>query len=368
MPTAIYEAVDFASLPHWQDGAGQREAIVAFAESREAFRISAEMPVAAERRELIARLVDLSAQAAVLADGGCDDEQARLFFEQHFRPHRVIHSESQGLLTGYYEPVVRAARTRSAQFCSPLFLRPPDLVDLTKDRALTVDGVPFSHARMNADTLEPYPARAEIEKGCLNALELEFAYLEDPVDAYFMQVQGSGVLKFSDDEFIRIGYDGKNGHPYTSIGRLLIDQGVIAPEDMSLQSLGEWLRADLKRGQALMRANSSFVFFKELGRAEDVRATGVYDTPLKAGTSLAVDQTFHQIGIPVFVSSDSLGHAPWCPGAFQRLMIAQDVGSAIVGPERGDVFFGSGDQAGATAGITANMGNFTVLLPKELSA
>lgn len=365
MSAEIYEAVDFASLPRWRSDVGQSASLTGFADSHRAL---VALQDGGERPGLIARLADLSGQAAGLADSCLDDEQARLFFEQHFQPYRVVHDESQGLLTGYYEPVVRASRARSAKYRTPLFLRPPDLVDLPKEKAQLVDSVPFSHARLVGDALEPYLVRSEIEGGCLSAYKLEFAYLEDPVEAFFMQVQGSGVLKFSENEVIRIGCDGKNGHPYTSIGRLLIDQGLMAPEDMSLQSLGDWLRADPERGQELMRANKSFVFFKELGRAEDVWATGVYDLPLKAGTSLAVDQTFHQIGIPVFVSSGSLGHAPWCPGGFQRLMIAQDVGSAIVGPERGDIFFGIGDQAAAAAGVTANMGNFTVLLPKELSA
>jgi membrane-bound lytic murein transglycosylase A len=189
-------------------------------------------------------------------------------------------------------------------------------------------------------------------------------FLSNPVDVFFMQVQGSGSIRLTDGSTIRVSYDGKNGHPYRSIGRSLIDSGDISAEDMSLQILGEWLRADLSRGQQVMRQNPSFVFFRELDGAQADQPMGVMRIPLSEGRSLAVDASVHAIGAPIYVVSPSLRHTP-DGGPFQRLMIAQDVGSAIRGPERGDIYYGSGDDAGRLAGVTKHQGNFLVFLTQE---
>ncbi len=168
---------------------------------------------------------------------------------------------------------------------------------------------------------------------------------------------------------MRITYDGKNGYPYTSVGRVVIDDGHFQPEKMSLKALSVWLKADRRRGESVMWQNKSYVFFRELKGAEAEGAMGVLSISLQPGRSLAVDTAFHNIGTPIYVVSPALTHGSKQeankPPGFARLMVAHDVGSAIKGPERGDIFFGSGDKAGRTAGITKHPGQFFALLPVD---
>jgi membrane-bound lytic murein transglycosylase A len=287
---------------------------------------------------------------------------ARAFFETHFVPHRVVHAAPNGLLTGYYEPVIDGARTPSAHFKVPVYRRPTDLVNIVDESMRGAKSASLTHGRKTAAGVVPYATRAQIEGGALKGQGLELIYLADPVDVFFMQVQGSGRIRLPDGQMIRVHYDGKNGHPYTSVGKHLIDTGVLSADKMSLDALGTWLRADPARGAKAMQQNASYVFFRELLGAEASGPLGVIDIPLTDGRSLAVDAGVHSIGTPIFVVSPTLSHATK-GGAFERLMIAQDVGSAIKGPERGDIYFGSGPDAGKLAGVTKHPGNFFVLLP-----
>lgn len=289
---------------------------------------------------------------------------ARAFFESHFTPHRVLHDKPEGLLTGYYEPLLEGSRTPDARFTTPIYRRPPDLVNIVEETQRGAKSEGLTHGRQTPSGIVAYATRAEIEGGALKGKDLELLYLKDPVDAFFMQIQGSGRIKLTDGTLIRVTYDGKNGHPYTSIGRHLIDTGQLAADKMSLEALGKWLKADPERGRKVMWQNASFVFFRELKGSEAKGAIGAIDIPLTPGRSLAVDTAFHALGTPVYVSAPSLVHALHF-GPFQRLMIAQDVGSAIKGPERGDIYFGSGNGAGKLAGVTKHPGNFYVLLPRE---
>jgi membrane-bound lytic murein transglycosylase A len=217
--------------------------------------------------------------------------------------------------------------------------------------------------RKTTKGLEPFATRAEIEQGALKGHGLELMYLEDPVDAFFMQVQGSGRIKLRDGATVRLNYDGKNGYPYTSIGRYLVDKGFFTAEEITLQRLRAFLRADPHRGREVMWQNKSFVFFRELDPAIAADGPlGAQSVPLTPGRSLAVDVGVHTLGLPVYVVAPSLAHGER-GGAFNRLMVAQDVGSAIKGPERGDIFFGSGAAAGKLAGTTRHPGNLFVLLP-----
>ena len=212
-----------------------------------------------------------------------------------------------------------------------------------------------------------------IDQGSLNGQGLELLWLEDAVDCFFLHIQGSGLIRLPDGTALRITYDGKNGHPYTSVGRYLIDQGHFTFDQMSLDAMKVWLGADAARGRQAMWQNKSFVFFRVLDGDEAKSAMGVMHIPLSEGRSLAVDTSFHAIGTPVYVCAPTLTHAAGAAGlthaagaagaGFKRLMIAQDVGSAIRGPERGDLYFGSGDQAGALAGVTKHPGTYFVLLP-----
>ena len=293
--------------------------------------------------------------------------EARHFFERFFIPHRIAHQGVRqgwaGLLTGYYEPHIHGSRVQTARFRVPIYRRPPDLENVVAETQRATTGVAYTHLRRTPSGLEPYPSRTEIEAGALAGKGLELVWLMDPVDAFFAQVQGSALIVLPDGSRMPITYDGKNGHPYTSIGRVLIDRGEIGAGAMSLARLGAWLRADEARGREVMRHNASFAFFREMKPSEG-GAQGALGTPLRTGRSLAVDTAFHVLGTPVFVDAPRLTH--WgAKQPFRRLMVAQDVGSAIRGPERGDIYFGSGARAGERAGITKHPGTFYVLLPRS---
>jgi membrane-bound lytic murein transglycosylase A len=287
---------------------------------------------------------------------------ARRFFETHYLPHRV-EGVPPGLVTGYYEPELEGSRERSGRFQVPVYGRPDDLVGVKPDllRALYNDGL--SVMRRSGEQLVPYYTRAEIEAGALAGRGLELLYLDDPIELFFMQVQGSGRVRLTDGSWVRLGYAAKNGHSYTSIGRRLAERGGGRPQALTMEDLKTWLRADPARGRALMHENKSYVFFRELPRAEAGEGpVGAQGVPLTTGRSLAVDAAYHSLGTPIFVMAPDLavGGAP-----FRRLMIAQDVGSAIRGPQRGDIFFGTGEAAGAIAGRTKHAARFYVLLPNR---
>ncbi len=243
----------------------------------------------------------------------------------------------------------------------PILARPADLVSFPPDAAPAGFPEGVSGARRLSDgSLVPYPDRAQIEAERLDPV----VWVRDAVEAFLIQVQGSAQVEFPDGRRARLAYDGRNGLPYTSIGRILIESGEIAESAMSLSTLKAWLRGDLERGLELMRRNRSFVFFK---LADDfdpllgpVAGAGVALTPLR---SIAVDRTIWAYGLPFWIDAE----LPWgdeTPQAFRRLMIAQDTGSAIVGAARADLFFGSGEAAGARAGAIRHKGELVVLLPR----
>jgi membrane-bound lytic murein transglycosylase A len=289
-------------------------------------------------------------------------QTARRFFETHHVPHR-FEGVRPGLVTGYYEPEVNGSRERSGRFQVPVYRRPDDLVTVKPDlwRALYNDG--RSVMRRSGEQLVPYYTRAEIDSGALEGSGLELLYLDDPIELFFMQIQGSGRVRLTDGSWVRLGYAAKNGHRYTSIGKLLAERGEKPPQGLTMEGLKSWLRADAARGRALMHENASYIFFRELPEAEaGAGPVGAQGVPLTAGRSLAVDVAYHALGTPVFVMAPDLA-AGGMP--FRRLMIAQDVGSAIKGLQRGDIFFGTGEAAGAIAGKTKHAARFYVLLPKR---
>ena len=292
---------------------------------------------------------------------------AKAFFETNFRPARVEQTAQEGMLTGYYEPLIKGSRVADKAFSTPVYKRPSDLVNVVAESERGAKSHQFTHMRQTETGLAPYATRAEIEQGALKGQNLELLYFKDPVDVYFLQVQGSGRVELPDGEQIRITYDGKNGYPYTSVGKHLIEAGTFHPENMSLKALASWLKQDRKRAENVLWENKSFVFFRELKGQEAEGAMGVLGIPLQPGRSLAVDTAYHAIGLPVYVSAPAITHAT-ASGSFQRLMIAHDVGSAIKGPERGDIFFGSGDKAAKTAGVTKHPGHFFVLQPHAQGA
>lgn len=304
---------------------------------------------------------DAVCAAAIALGDGVDRATARVFFETHYTPHAIHGAGQQGIVTGYYEPEVQGSREWDDAFQVPVYGRPHDLAMLTPDTERARFNDRITGVRETAEGQSPYYTREEVDAGALSGSGLEIIYLDDPVELFYMQVQGSGIVRLRDGSAVRLTYDGKNGHPYTSIGKLLIERGAIAPNAMSMAAVKAWLHADLERGRALLAENKSYVFFREL--AEDEASDGprgAEGVALTPGRSLAVDASYHRFGLPVFVTVPDLA----VEGApFRRLMIAQDVGSAIRGPERGDLFWGTGEEAGAIAGSTNHKARFHVLLP-----
>ena len=291
----------------------------------------------------------------------------RSFFERHFLPHRVCNNSIHGLVTGYFEPEYPASRSASSEYPVPIHSRPASLVNVVSEIDRANDAQPqgrgYTHLQRTPDGLVPMPDRKAIDQGGLAADAPVIFYVRDIVDRFVMQVQGSARLRLPDGSAVRITYDGKNGYPYTSIGRLLIDRGYLGADEVTLDRLVDWLKADLERAREIIWANQSYVFFRELARTDGPQ--GVLDCSLTPGYSLAVDPSYHQLGLPIFVEAPELRHVPDCI-PFRRLMIAQDVGSAIKGPERGDIFIGGGAAAGSIAGAIKHSAAFTVLFPSMI--
>lgn len=282
-------------------------------------------------------------------------QAARQFFEARFQPFRVVPDEGgTGFFTGYYEPEVEGSLTRRPGYEVPVLGRPADLVTDEKGGWRKVGG-----------RLVPYHDRAAIEDGALAGQGLEVAYLKDPIDLFFMQIQGSGRMRLPDGKVVRLNYAAKNGHPYTPVGRILIEQGIIPREEMSMARIRAFMEQNPQQGQALRRQNRSYVFFTTRALGRDSGPMGAQGIALTTGRSLAVDRRVHTYGTPVFVETDLPLSRPGVSEPFNRLMIAQDTGSAIIGPARGDLFFGAGARAAEVAGRIRHGGQFTILVPRS---
>lgn len=289
-------------------------------------------------------------------------EMAREFFEANFQPMKL--DAKSGFVTAYFEPEVPASRIRTDEYTYPLLKRPDDLVKLSdenQDPALASD---LEYARQTKEGLVEFYDRGEIDNGALSGRHLELFWLRSVVDGFYIHIQGSARLLFSDDTSARVSFAGKTGHPYTSIGKVLVERGVMTVEDANMTNIRAWLEADEKRALELLHQNRSFIFFTEVeGHQPDfgpIAAAGVQLTP---GRSLAVDKTVHAYGTPIWIATDE--PLPSDTQPFTRLMIAQDTGSAIVGPKRGDLFIGSGDEAGLVAGSVRHSCKFIAFHPRS---
>jgi membrane-bound lytic murein transglycosylase A len=290
-------------------------------------------------------------------------EAARTFFETRFRPWRIQPPDGDGFLTGYYEPQVEASPIRSDAFPVPVLGRPADLVTFPPGQTPSGLDPGLAAARQTAAGLAPYPDRAAIEDGALDGQGLEVLWLRDRVELFFLQVQGSARAVLPDGQVVRLVYAGRNGQPYTSIGKVILAEGRMRLDEMSLRSLKAWLRANPEEARRIMRMNRSYVFFAvrhDLDPGDGpIGAASVPLTPLR---SIAVDRTLWPYGLPFFITA-TLPDLQGQPAPFARLMIAQDTGSAILGPARADLFMGWGQEAGDQAGSIRHRGGFTVLLP-----
>lgn len=335
------------------------------AEAFRAFRRSSTAIVARKRhlREAAPASAALEAVCRLaLPHESLDGPRARAFFETWFRPCRVIEGGSggvaRGFLTGYYEPVVDASLTRTRMFTAPVF-------------APSVDLRLSSSTSPGEEGCGPWPDRATIEDAAEQGHGTPIVWLRDKVEVFFVQVQGSARVRLENGESARLVYAGRNGWPYTSIGKILIESGEISSADMSLSRLRQWIRDHGQnageRGAALMRRNQSYVFFRlEPDRDPTEGPIGGQGIPLTPLRSIAIDRAFSTYGMPVWISAD----LPWErdePTPFRRLMIAQDTGTAIVGPARADIFFGSGEAAGARAGAIRHEADFVTLVPNQQS-
>ncbi|MDP5280637.1 murein transglycosylase A [Sphingomonas sp. DG1-23] len=280
---------------------------------------------------------------------------ARAFFVRYFETVQI--GDGKAFATGYYEPEIHGCRTRRAGCEVPIYGVPGDLIDV--DLGLFSDDLKGKkiRGRVEGKNFVPYYDRTAIEEGRLDGRAPVIAYANDPVEIFFLQVQGSGRLRLPDGGVMRIGYAGQNGRDYTGIGKLMRDRGLLGPGQASMQGIMGYLRAHPEEGRAIMRENKSFVFFKELTGAGPLGAMGL---PVTGWTSAAVDPKFVPLGAPAFLSMDRTDAT--------GLWVAQDTGGAIKGANRFDTFWGAGDDARAIAGGMSARGAAWLLLPKGVLA
>jgi membrane-bound lytic murein transglycosylase A len=361
-PRLLLARVGFADLPGWQDDQ-VADALPALQRSCDRLlRRDADAPVGPGGRA--GTVADWQAPCAALRDLSAGDGAAvRAALERHFVPFAAEGSEGpEGLFTGYYEASLQGSRERRGPYQHPIYARPDDLItaDVAKFRA---DLKPTRLVGRVADQrLVPYYTRAEIWDGAFRGRnDLPIFYADDPVDVFFLHVQGSGVVNLPDGTRQRVGYAANNGHDFFAIGRALIRSGEMDGQDMSMQGIRDWLRANPDKADDLMRRNPRFIFFRKIDGPGPIGAQGVALTPER---SLAVDPAYMPLGAPVFLDTTD----PVTKQPLQRLMVAQDTGSAIKGPVRGDFFWGSGEPALEKAGRMKQQGRYYLLLPESVAA
>ena len=290
--------------------------------------------------------------------------RAQAWFEQNFAVWKATaDGEAEGLFTGYYEPFLNGSVTRTGPYQTPLLKRPDDLVmvDLGEFRE-SLKGQRIAGRVVNGN-LKPYQTRADIVAGKLpNTDDLSIVYVDDPVDAFFLQIQGSGRIHMTDGRDMRLGYAAQNGHAYYAIGRELVKRGEMDKGDVSLQTIRAWLEKHPDQAADFMNLNPSYVFFTPL---DGEGPLGGENIPLTSERSLAVDHGKIAYGVPVYLSipNTGIGDLP----SFNRLMVAQDTGGAIKGAVRGDIFWGAGDRAEHLAGHLKAKGTWWFLLPKSIT-
>jgi membrane-bound lytic murein transglycosylase A len=358
--------VAFDDLPGWR-GNDARAALAAFARSCAAFKTKA-ADKSLGGAGYAGNSGDWSAVCAAIP-ANANAALARAFFEKTFAPFRASAGDNDdGTFTGYYEPELRGSRTKHGAYQTPVYGVPGDLVsvdlglfhiDVTNK---TIAGF------LRGAKLMPYPTRGDIDAHGLPSAKILF-YADDPIDVFFLHIQGSGRVELDDGAFVRVAYAGQNGRPYTAIGRTLMARGV--PKDgMSMQVIRAWLKTHPNDARTVMESDQSFVFFQEqpVGDAS-AGAEGAQGVALTPEASLAVDLHIHALGVPVFVDAGAPDADPnKSEHPFQRLMVAQDTGGAIRGAVRGDVFWGYGARAEAIAGRMKFTGRLYVLLPKMVAA
>jgi membrane-bound lytic murein transglycosylase A len=364
LPDTQYEPVEWADLDGWTSD-DHAAAFAAFLGScrtlqnrhRQARELTA-IPAA------LKDICEAARQAIPL-----DQEGTKKFFEDHFRPIRINKlGDTDGFLTGYYEPIIAGSRVPTGNFTAPLYRRPPNLVPAGRRKlgeAFPSKGG-FVGRRVGRRKIVPYYDRGQIEDGALDGWHLEICYLHDQVDVLFAQIQGSARVKLEDGTILRVNYDSHNGWPYTPVGRVLAEQKLMTRDQVSMQSIRDWMEANPEQAKEIRRQNKSYVFFRITDLATEDEAVGGQGVRLMPGRSIAIDRALHAYGTPFFIQAELPIANQKVGTKFDRLMIAQDTGSAIVGPARADIYFGAGDEAARIAGRIKNPGVFVMLLPREL--
>jgi len=320
----------------------------------EAFRNSC---VSLKWRDQWREVCSLAAQLDVI-----DDLTVRNFFEQYFTPHQVRNSDgtTSGLMTGYYGPELQGSRVATEEYRYPLYGQPEDMLIIALDSVYPELGNYRLRGRLEGNRVVPYFDREQIDFGDDPLVGHELFWVKDPVDLFFLHIQGSGSVRLPDGEQVIVNYANQNGHPYRSIGRLLLDRNEMTRDQMSMQNIRRWVANNPEAGQKLLAENPSYVFFRELpaGTSSPPGAMGI---PLTPQRSLAVDPRTIPLGAPVFLSTIFPGTEDQ---PLRQLMVAQDTGGAIKGRVRGDFFWGMGNEAGEFAGRMRHPGELWVLLPR----
>jgi membrane-bound lytic murein transglycosylase A len=294
-----------------------------------------------------------------------DASSARAFFATHCTPFLISRAENRrGFVTAFYEPEVEVSSKPDSIWRYPFYRRPEDLMDIdhaNRPPEMTPD---YVFARQAGELVLPYADREEIDRGYLEGRDLEIAWAKSKVEVFFAHVQGAARLRFEDGKVKRVTYAAKAGHAFSPIGKLLIERGEIAPSDISMQSIRSWLSRNPERVDEVLWHNRSYIFFREADVSDPALGPiAAAKVPLIPGRSLAVDRQIHTFGFPFFIHAEELTHLDG-GRPFARSMLALDTGSAIVGPARGDIFTGSGYEAGESAGTVRHDADFYILVPK----
>jgi membrane-bound lytic murein transglycosylase A len=342
--TQSYKRSTFDAMPGWLND-DVRDAWPAFVNSCSALRAKAEW------KDVCGSIKNVNAK---------DIAEVRNFFEANFVPYQVNHLDggTEGMITGYYEPFLKGSRSKGGTFQTALYAAPADLLTIDLGSVYPELKNMRLRGRLVGNKVVPYASRAEILP-FLNGKEL--VWVEDPVDAFFLQIQGSGRVGLENGDVIRVAYADQNGHPYKSIGRYLVDKGELTLDQASAQGIKDWIVKNPTRQDELLNANPSVVFFKEEKIADpSIGPKGALGVPLTPQRSIAIDQTQLPLGAPVFLSTTM----PLSATPLQRLMVAQDTGGAIRGAVRADFFWGFGREPGEMAGRMKQRGSLWLLLPK----
>lgn len=354
---ASYRPVPWNTLPGWRDDA-VNQAWPAFLAGCAALAASPSRQALWQSVCSVGNLVD-----------GTDAGAVRDFFENHFSAYAIAAADGkdQGLITGYYEPLLAGSRDKSARSAVPLYAPPDDL--LTVDLASLYPELKDKRVRgrVVGKRVVPYWSRADIDAGKAALVDKVLLWAEEPVDAFFLEIQGSGRIRLDDGSVVRVSYADQNGHPYRSIGRVLIDRGELTPGEATMQGIREWGRRNPDKLPALLDENPSYVFFREVPPPDpdSLKAAidgppGALGVPLLRERTIAVDPRSIPLGAPVYLAATyPLSNRP-----LQRLVFAQDTGGAIKGAVRADFFWGFGDEAGRQAGKMRQQGQLWLLWPK----